>query len=103
MNHLLAVCSFVINEKVRNVMPYITIVIEVGHGGLQRRLQSLPVVFKEPENCPPYQSSDKWKGILLWLWDIALFHCQPRQAEQDTRKQVHNDLHEEKTQRTLRQ
>lgn len=82
-------------------MPYIAVVIQVGHGGLQRRLQSFPVIFKEPENCPPNQSRHKREGILLWLWDAALLHCQLRQAEQDTREQVHRDLREEKTQRTL--
>lgn len=89
---LFALRLFVINEEVRNVVPHIAVIVQVGHGGLQRRLQSLSVVFKEPENRSPHQSSNKWEGILPGLWDVALLHGQPRQAEQDSRQQVHNDL-----------
>lgn len=73
-------------------MPRVAVVVQVGHGGLQGGLQRVPVVLEEPQNCPPDQSSNKGKGILLWLWDVALFHRQARQAEQDPGQQVHDDL-----------
>lgn len=95
MKHLLAVCPFVVNEEVRQVVPHLTVVVQVGHGGLQGGLQSLPVVFKEPQDCPPHQGSHEREGILLGLWDVALLHSQPRQTEQDPRQQVHDDLQEE--------
>lgn len=92
MKHLLAVCPFVVNEEVRQVVPHLTVLVQVGHGGLQGGLQSLLVVFKEPQDCPPHQGSHEREGILLGLWDVALFHSQPRQTEQDPGQQVHDDL-----------
>lgn len=96
MKHLLAVCPFVVNEEVRQVVPHLTVLVQVGHGGLQGGLQGLLVVFKEPQDCPPHQGSHEREGILLGLWDVALFHSQPRQTEQDPGQQVHDDLQEEK-------
>lgn len=94
VKHLLAVCPFVVNEEVRQVVPHLAVLIQVGHGGLQGGLQSLPVVFKEPQHCPPHQGSQEREGILPGPWDVALLHGQPRQTEQDPGQQVHDDLQE---------
>lgn len=89
ISKLLLSVAFVINEEVRNVMPYITVVIQVSHGRLQRRLESVPMIFKEPQNYPPSHSSKDRERVLLGFWDITFLHCQSGQAKQNTRQQVH--------------
>lgn len=96
MKHLLGVRPFVVNEEIRQVVPHLTVVVQVGHGGLQGGLQGLPVVFKEPQDCPPHQGSHEREGVLLGLGDEALLHSQARQSKQDPGQQVHDDLQEEK-------
>lgn len=92
MKHLLAVCPFVVNEEVRQVVPHLAVLVQVGHGGLQGGLQGLPVVLKEPQDCAPHQGSQQREGVLPGLGDVALLHSQPGQSEQDPGQQVHDNL-----------
>lgn len=95
MKPLLAVCPFVVDEEVRQVVPHLAVLVQVCHGGLQGGLQGPPVVFKEPQHCPPHQGSQQREGVLPGLGDVALLHGQPGQAEQDPGQQVHDDLRRE--------
>lgn len=68
-------CSgLVVDEEVRDVVPDIAVVVEVAHGGLERGLQSVGVVLKEPQNDAPDQCCEQGEGVFLWLGDVAFLH-----------------------------
>lgn len=73
-------------------MPHIAVLVQVGHRGLQRRLQRGPVVLKEPQHQPPHRRRDPREWVPLGFGNVALLHAQAAQGKQDTRQQVHADL-----------
>lgn len=73
-------------------MPHIAVMVEVVHGGLQRRLKSVGVILKEPQDDAPHQCGKEREGVLLGLRDNSFLHSKPRQGEEDPGQQVHVDL-----------
>lgn len=77
-------------------MPHIAVMVEVVHGGLQRGLQGVWVIFKEPQDNAPHQRGEEWERVVFGLGDKSFLYSQPRQGEQDPGQQVHVDLERSK-------
>lgn len=82
----------IINKEVRDVMPHIAVVVEVVHGGLQRGLEGVWVILKQPQDDAPYQGGKERKRVTFRLGDKSFLYSQPRQGEKDSGQQVHVDL-----------
>lgn len=73
-------------------MPDVAVVVEVVHGGLQRGLESVWVILKEPQDDAPNKRSKQREGVVFGLRNDSLFHRQTGQSEEDPGQQVHVDL-----------
>lgn len=89
---LLGGAALVVDEEVWDVVPHIAVLVQVGHGGLQRGLQCGSVVLKEPQHQRPQHCSEQRKWVPLGFRNVAFLHAQAAQGKQDTWKQVHGDL-----------
>ena len=64
-------------------MPHVAVLVQVGHGGLQRGLQRGPVVLEEPQDQPPQQPGEQRERVPPGLRDVALPHAQAAQGKQE--------------------
>ena len=89
--------ALVVDQEVREVMPHVAVLVQVGHGRLQWGLQSGPVVLEEPQDQPPHQRREPRERVRPGLGDEALLHTQAAQGKQGAGQQVHADLWEGRT------
>lgn len=73
-------------------MPYIAVMVEVVHGGLQGGLQGVWVILKQPQDDAPHQGGEEGERVMFRLGDKPFLYSQPRQGKQDPGQQVHVDL-----------
>lgn len=82
----------IVNEEVCYVVPHVAVVVEVVHGGLQRGLEGVGVILKQPQDDAPHQGGEEREGVMFRLRDESFLYSQSRQGEQDPGQQVHVDL-----------
>lgn len=82
----------VINKEVCDVVPHVAVVVEVVHRGLQRRLESVWVIFKQPQHDTPHESGKEWERVVFRLRDESFLYSQARECKEDPGQQVHVDL-----------
>lgn len=73
-------------------MPHIAVVVEVVHGGLQRGLEGVWVILKQPQDDAPHQGGKEWKRVVFRLGYKSFLYSQTRQGKKDPGQQVHVDL-----------
>lgn len=76
-------------------MPRVAVVVEVVHGGLERRLKRVRMILKQPEHDSPHQRGKQRERVFLGLRDEAFFHGQSRQSKEDPGQQIHIYLGEQ--------
>lgn len=92
MSFLSSSPRLVVNKEVRDVVPHITVMVEVGHGGLQGGLQGVWVIFKQPQDDAPHQRGEERERVTFGLGDESFLHSETRECKQDPGQQVHVDL-----------
>ena len=68
--------ALVVDKEVREFVPHVAVLVQVGHGRLQRGLQDWPVALEEPQHQPPHQPCEPWKRVQPVFRDEALLHAQ---------------------------
>ncbi len=82
----------VVNEEIFKRIPLVGVMIQIGHGRLQARLQRMLMILEEPEDSAPYGCRKPWKHLMLRLWNDSVFLGNPGQSKQYSRQQIHVDL-----------
>lgn len=73
-------------------MPRVAVMVEVGHGRLQGRLESVWVILKQPQDDAPDQSGKQREGVVLRLRYDSLLHRQTGKGKQNPGQKVHVNL-----------
>lgn len=70
-------------------MPRVAVVVEVVHGGLERGLERMRIILKQPQHDSPNQRGEQRERVFFGLRDQTFLHRQPRQSKEDSGQQVH--------------
>ena len=73
-------------------MPDTTVMVEVGHGVLQRGLKSALLVLKETEDNTPHHCRKPGEDIKPWGWQVASLNSYLGEPHSDPRQEIKIDL-----------
>ena len=79
-------------QKVPERVPGVAVVVQVGHGGLERGLQRVALVLEEPEHDAPDDGCEPGEHGAVRLRGVASLDHQLDQCVQDAGQQVQVDL-----------
>lgn len=87
-------CLVVPHQEVPHVAPHCTVVVDVRHGVLQRRLQCLLVVLEQVEHRAPHQRGEPGEHAEAGGRNYASLRGQASESNSDAGEEVEIDLRE---------